>query len=165
MITTNLRNKDLGSGILDRARELVQPGRLFDPDDQRVLAAAAEQLGDNPSDERDRRVLEIAGRMKFYVPEPVPHPPTPELDGAIDAQAALVEVEVQKVRDAQQQMVAAHLKARSRPSAANQGAAVDADHALEAAEAVLRPLASRLNRLVQQRENVRRALTLAEHTP
>src|SRR5688572_27691103 len=73
------------SKLIEAARVLVAPGSLLSPSDQRVIEQAAALLGDNPTDPRDRRVLQTWENLRIIVPKTTPTAPTPQLDVAIDA--------------------------------------------------------------------------------
>jgi hypothetical protein len=57
--------------ILEQARGLVQPGALFDPHQQRAIAAAAEAIKarGGPTDDTERRIVTVDERLTIHYPK------------------------------------------------------------------------------------------------
>ena len=164
MIQTHNHKAMFSKDTIATAVALAKPGSIYEGDQVAQLVAGADAIEarGGPKTEDERRVVKFADAQRIYWPEPFPIPATPELDTAIDAQELLVQAEHRKLADARQAHATALDDARKKETPANVAAVRWAEHKLQEAELLARPVFSELNRLVNLREATRLRLSLEQ---
>ena len=102
------------NGKLARAIQLTQPGRVFAPDEIRLVIAAADALeaGSGPTTRDEERVCRVASRLRIYgSSNPTPAPIPADLLQRVAADAAEVQAKDMVSGRLLEDVVAARAKA------------------------------------------------------